>query len=87
VFNAAKLIDGQLARMMAASGDNINAARKYFAMHAALFAMLVHAQDSTIAKIDTQYMPRLDGILPEQRRDQKRPHHPAPHRCLRDIEG
>lgn len=63
VFNAAKLIDGQLARMMAASGDNINAARKYFAMHAALFAMLVHAQDSTIAKIDTQYMPRLDGIL------------------------
>lgn len=63
VFNAAKLIDGQLARMMAASGDNINAARKYFAMHAALFAMLVHAQDSTIAKIDTHYMPRLDGIL------------------------
>jgi hypothetical protein len=63
VFNAAKLIDGQLARMMGASGDNINAARKYFAMHAALFAMLVHAQDTTIAKIDTQYVPRLDAIL------------------------
>ncbi len=63
VFNAAKLIDGQLAKLMAASGDNMNAARKYFAMHAALFAMLVHAQDSTIAKIDTQYMPRLDAIL------------------------
>lgn len=63
VFNAAKLIDGQLARMMSASGDNINAARKYFAMHAALFAMLVHAQDTTIAKIDTQYVPRLDAIL------------------------
>ncbi len=63
VFNAAKMIDGQLAKLMAASGDNMNAARKYFAMHAALFAMLVHAQDSTIAKIDTQYMPRLDAIL------------------------
>jgi hypothetical protein len=62
-FNAAKLIDGQLARLMNATGDNIAASRKYFAMHAALFAMLAHAQNSTIAKIDTQYMPRLDAIL------------------------
>jgi hypothetical protein len=52
VFNAAKVIDGQLARMLTAAGDNMEAARKYFAMHAALFAMLVHAQDSAIAKID-----------------------------------
>lgn len=63
VFNAARLIDGQLAKLIGATGDNMNAARKYFAMHAALFAMLVHAQDSTIAKIDTQYLPKLDAIL------------------------
>ena len=63
VFNAAKAIDGQLAKLMAASGDNLNASRKYFAMHAALFAMLVQCQDSTIAKIDTNYGPKLDGIL------------------------
>lgn len=63
IFNAAKVIDGQLARMMSATGDNMNAARKYFAMHAALFAMLVHAQDTTINKIDHVYMPRLDAIL------------------------
>ena len=63
VFNAAKVIDQQLSKLMAASGDNMNATRKYFAMHAALFAMLVHAQDATIAKIDTQYMPKLDAIL------------------------
>lgn len=63
VFNAAKLIDGQLAKMISASGDNMNLARKYFAMHAALFAMLVQAQDATIAKIDTQYMPKLDAII------------------------
>ena len=62
-FNAAKLIDGQLAKLMSATGDNMNAARKYFAMHAALFAMLVHAQDATIEKIDTQYMPKLEAIL------------------------
>ena len=63
VFNAAKVIDGQLAKLMAASGDNLNASRKYFAMHAALFAMLVQSQDATIAKIDTNYAPKLDAIL------------------------
>ena len=63
VFNAAKLIDGQLAKLIGATGENMNAARKYFAMHAALFAMLVQAQDSTIQKIDLQYMPKLDAIL------------------------
>jgi ABC-type transporter Mla subunit MlaD len=49
--------------LIATTGDNMSAARKYFAMHAALFAMLVQAQDMTIAKIDTQYMPKLDAIL------------------------
>ena len=63
VFNAAKVIDSQLGKLLNASGDNMEAARKYFAMHAALFAMLVHAQDSAIAKIDTNYMPKLDAIL------------------------
>lgn len=72
VFNAAKAIDGQLARMMAASGDNMNAARKYFAMHAALFAMLVQAQDTTIAKIDTHYVPKLDAIIADIAAAQKK---------------
>ncbi len=62
-FNAAKVIDGQLGKLLTAAGDNMNSARKYFAMHAALFAMLVHAQDETIAKIDTNYMPKLDAII------------------------
>ncbi len=62
VFNSAKLIDGQLAKLMAASGENVGAARKYFAMHAALFALLVHAQDQLIAKIDQQYLPKLAAI-------------------------
>ena len=62
VFNSAKLIDGQLAKLMHSSSNNLNAARKYFAMHAALFALLVHAQDALIAKIDTNYLPKLDAI-------------------------
>lgn len=62
VFNSAKLIDAQLSKLMAQSGENIAAARKYFAMHAALFALLVHAQDMSINKIDTQYLPKLEAI-------------------------
>lgn len=62
-FNAAKVIDTQLGKLLTAAGDNMNAARKYFAMHAALFAMLVHAQGSAIEKIDTNYMPKLDAII------------------------
>ena len=62
VFNSAKAIDGQLAKLMTQSGENIGAARKYFAMHAALFAILVHAQDGLITKIDKQYLPKLDAI-------------------------
>ncbi|MCL4767783.1 MAG: hypothetical protein KJZ80_16265 [Hyphomicrobiaceae bacterium] len=62
IFNSAKLVDSQLAKLLGSSGDNMNAARKYFAMHAALFAMLVHAQDTLIAKIDTNYLPKLDAI-------------------------
>jgi hypothetical protein len=62
VFNSAKLIDGQLGKLMIASGENIGAARKYFAMHAALFALLVHSQDLLVAKIDQQYIPKLAAI-------------------------
>lgn len=62
VFNSAKLIDTQLGKLLAASGENIGAARKYFAMHSALFALLVHAQDSLIGKIDKQYLPKLTAI-------------------------
>jgi hypothetical protein len=62
VFNSAKLIDVQLGKLLSASGENIGAARKYFAMHAALFALLVQAQDQLIAKIDKQYLPKLSAI-------------------------
>jgi ABC-type transporter Mla subunit MlaD len=57
------MIDGQLSKLIGSTGDNMEAARRYFAMHAALFAMLVQAQDATIAKIDTQYLPKLDAII------------------------
>ncbi len=74
-FNGARIIDEQLAAMLEATGDNLNAARKYFAMHAALFAMIVHAQGLLIEKIDTVYMPRMAAIerdIAKARRETKR---------------
>ncbi len=61
-FEAAKLIDVQLNKLVDASEGNLSAARNYFAMHAALFVLLVHAQDSAIEKIDAVYLPRLEEI-------------------------
>lgn len=72
VFNSAKVIDQQLAKLMGQSGDNMNAARRYFAMHAALFAMLVHAQDTLVGKIDTQYLPKLTAIAKDITTAQKK---------------
>ena len=62
VFNSAKLIDEQLGKGIQAGNGDLTAARKFFAMHAALFAMLVHAQDELIGKIDQVYLPRLKAI-------------------------
>ncbi|MFO1172238.1 MAG: hypothetical protein U1E49_14885 [Hyphomicrobiaceae bacterium] len=62
-FQAARAIDEQLAKAVQATGDNLGTARKFFAMHSALFAMLVHGQDSMIKKIDNTYLPRLEAIL------------------------
>ena len=62
VFNSAKLIDEQLGKGIQGGNGDLNAARKFFAMHAALFAMLVHAQDTLIGKIDEIYLPRLSAI-------------------------
>jgi hypothetical protein len=61
-FSAAKGIDQQLGQLVSANGENLTAARKYFAMHAALFAMLVHGQTMLIEKIDGTYLPKLAAI-------------------------
>jgi uncharacterized coiled-coil protein SlyX len=62
-FQAARSVDDQLAKLLEASNDDVKAARRYFAMHAALFAMMVHAQELLIDKIDDIYILKLRGIL------------------------
>jgi hypothetical protein len=70
-FNAAKAIDKRLSFLMEQNGDNLTAARRYFAMHASLFALLVHAQEALLHKIDSQYLPKLGAIIKDIREARK----------------
>jgi len=67
-FQASRQIDERLGSLMASSGGKIKTSRRYFAMHAALFAMLLHAQNHIIEKIDHVYMKRMSEILKDIRK-------------------
>jgi len=62
-FEVAKIADKRLATLVQQSSEDIKSARRYFAMHAALFAMLVHAQELLIERIDGVYLAHLDEIM------------------------
>jgi hypothetical protein len=62
-FEVSKIADQKLATLLSQSNGDLKAARRYFAMHAALFAMLVEAQGLLIDQIDTVYLVRLDKIM------------------------
>ena len=62
-FEVAKVADQRLGTLVKQSSEDSKAARRYFAMHAALFAMLVHAQEILIERIDGVYLVRLSEIM------------------------
>ncbi len=62
-FEVSKIADQKLATLLSQSNSDLKAARRYFAMHAALFAMLVEAQGLLIEQIDTVYLVRLEKII------------------------
>ncbi len=62
-FEVSKIADQKLATLLSQSNSDLKAARRYFAMHAALFAMLVEAQGLLIEQIDTVYLVRLEKIM------------------------
>jgi hypothetical protein len=62
-FQASRVIDLRLAELLTQSSGDLKAARRYFAMHAALFAMLVHAQSAVLEKIDRDYLPKLNAVM------------------------
>lgn len=62
-YQAARQIDDRLSRLMDDASGEIKTSRRYFAMHAALYAMLLHAQNHVIEKIDQVYLKRMSDIL------------------------
>lgn len=62
-FEVSKVADQRLAALVKQSNEDLKAARRYFAMHAALYAMLVEAQELLIDKIDQIYLVRLNEIM------------------------
>ena len=62
-FQAARAVDDRLGVLLSQSNEDVKAARRYFAMHAALFAMIVHGQEMLIEKIDNVYITKLKTIL------------------------
>ncbi len=67
-FQAARQVDERLGDLMTEAEGEIKTSRRYFAMHAALFAMLLHAQNHILDKIDNVYMNRMHAILKDIRK-------------------
>ncbi len=61
-FEVAKIADQRLGTLVKESNEDLKSARRYFGMHAALFAMLVHSQEMVIERIDKVYLARLREI-------------------------
>ena len=61
-YQAARGVSKQLMDLMDASGEDLARAKRYYAMHTALLALLVHAQGTFIDKVDGEYLPKLDAI-------------------------
>jgi len=61
-FSTARGVSGQLLGLLDESGEDLQLAKRYYAMHTALIALLVHAQGSFVLTVDEEYLPKLDAI-------------------------
>lgn len=61
-YRAARGVSSQLLSLLDESGEDLTVAKRYYAMHTALLALLVHAQGSFIERVDSEYLPKLDAI-------------------------
>ncbi len=66
-YDAARGVSRQLLALLDESGEDLGAAKRYYAMHTTLLAVLVHAQTTFIDTIDGDYLPRLDAIVGDVR--------------------
>ncbi|MEM8758838.1 MAG: hypothetical protein AAGE83_00750 [Pseudomonadota bacterium] len=66
-YSTVRDIAAELRRVVAESGEEISSARRYYTLHTTLIALLAHAQETFIAKIDDDYLPKLEEIEDEVR--------------------
>ncbi|MEM7526776.1 MAG: hypothetical protein AAF416_03750 [Pseudomonadota bacterium] len=64
-YDAVRDIAAELRKVVAESGEEIASARRYYTLHTTLIALLVHAQETFIAKVEGDYLPKLDAIEEE----------------------
>ncbi len=70
-YTAARGVSRQLLALLDETDEDLGTAKRYYAMHTALLAVLVHAQTTFIEKIDGDYLPRLDAIARDVRAARK----------------
>ena len=61
-YEAARGVSRQLMELMDQSGEDLKRAKRYYAMHTTLLALLVHAQTTFIQKVDGEYLPKIKAI-------------------------
>ncbi|WP_069473007.1 hypothetical protein, partial [Candidatus Marithrix sp. Canyon 246] len=65
VYDNIKQISQQLMSLTEKSGEDINISQRYYGMYTVLLKILLHMQQSFIAKLDYQYLPKIANIIIE----------------------
>lgn len=61
-FATAKDVSNQFLKLLDESDEDLALAKRYYAMHTALIALLVQAQTDFVEKIDEEFIPKLNAI-------------------------
>lgn len=65
IYNNIKQISQQLMSLTEKSGEDINISQRYYGMYTVLLKILLQMQQSFIAKLDKQYLPKIANIITE----------------------
>ncbi|MEM6676625.1 MAG: hypothetical protein AAF675_02010 [Pseudomonadota bacterium] len=64
-YDVVRDIAAALRKVVAESGEEASAARRYYTLHTTLIALLAHAQETFIIRVEEEYLPKLDAIEAE----------------------
>lgn len=68
VYDVLADITEQLMGLTKESNENIQQARKYYGMHVVLLKLVINMQDNYVAKLDQEYLPKIEKIRKETNR-------------------